>query len=96
MQYLEDVLSQTSDHDGCGWALKKFLQGVEEEEYLNIHVDAPLAAVEALKRAGVGPGLKPFNFVHFSGASADTGLTSRSMWMQGKVRFFALLHVVDP
>ena len=63
VQYPEDVLSQIADHDGCVWALGKSVQGLSEEEYMKIHVEFPLAAVEALKKAGVGSTEKPFTFV---------------------------------
>ena len=85
-QYPEDVISQSADHDGCVWALGKSIKGLSEEEYTKIHVDFPLAAVEALKKAGVGNTEKPFNFVYVSGEGADPSQKSVFMWGRGKVR----------
>ena len=85
-QYPEDVVSQIADHDGCVWALGKSIQGLSEEEYMKIHVDFPLAAVEALKKAGVGSTDKPFNFVYVSGEGSDPSQKSIFMWGRGKVR----------
>jgi hypothetical protein len=79
-------VSQIADHDGCVWALGKSVQGLSEEEYAKIHVDFPLAAVEALKKAGVGSAEKPFTFVYVSGAGADPSQKSMMMWARGKVR----------
>lgn len=85
-QYPEDVISQIADHDGCVWALGKSVKGLSEEEYMKIHVEFPLAAVEALKKAGVGSAEKPFNFVYVSGGGADPSQKSMFMWARGKVR----------
>jgi hypothetical protein len=85
-QYPEDVISQIADHDGCVWALGKSIQGLSEEEYMRIHVDFPMAAVEALKKAGVGSTEKPFSFVYVSGEGADPSQKSMFMWGRGKVR----------
>ena len=79
-------MSQVADHDGCVWALGKSLKGLSEEEYAKIHVDFPLAAVEALKKAGVGSAEKPFTFVYVSGEGADPSQKSMWMWGRGKVR----------
>ena len=86
LQYPQDVISQIADHDGCVWALGKSVRGLSEEEYMKIHVDFPLAAVEALKKAGVGNAEKPFNFVYVSGEGADPSQKSMFMWARGKVR----------
>ena len=86
LQYPQDVISQIADHDGCVWALGKSVRGLSEEEYMKIHVDFPLAAVEALKKAGVGNAEKPFNFVYVSGEGADPSEKSIFMWSRGKVR----------
>jgi hypothetical protein len=85
-QYTEDVITQIADHDGCVWALGKSVQGLSEEEYMKIHVEFPLAAVEALKKAGVGSTEKPFNFVYVSGEGSDPSQKSMFMWARGKVR----------
>ena len=85
-QYPEEVISQIADHDGCVWALGKSVKGLSEEEYLKIHLEFPLAAVEALKKAGVGSAEKPFNFVYVSGGGADPSQKSMFMWARGKVR----------
>lgn len=85
-QYHEDIISQIADHDGCVWALGKSVRGLSEEEYINIHVKFPVAAVEALKKAGVGSTEKPFSFVYVSGEGADPSQTSMFMWGRGKVR----------
>jgi hypothetical protein len=53
---------------------------------MKIHVDFPLAAVEALKKAGVGSTDKPFNFVYVSGEGSDPSQKSMFMWARGKVR----------
>jgi hypothetical protein len=79
-------VSQVADHDGCVWALGKSLKGLSEEEYAKIHVDFPMAAVEALKKAGVGSAEKPFTFVYVSGEGADPSQKSMWMWGRGKVR----------
>lgn len=50
---------------------------------MRIHSTFPLAAVEALKKAGVGRTEKPFTFVYLSGAGADP--KSVMMWARGKV-----------
>ena len=84
-QYPQDVISQIADHDGCVWALGKSVQGLSEEEYMKIHVDFPLAAAEALKKAGVGSTEKPFTFVYVSGEGADPSEKSMFMWGRGKV-----------
>jgi len=83
-QYPEEVISQIANHDGCVWALGKSVRGLSEEEYLKIHLDFPLAAVEALKKAGVGSAEKPFNFVYVSGEGADP--TQKSMFMWGRAK----------
>lgn len=85
-QYPQDVISQIADHDGCVWALGKSVQGLSEEEYMKIHVDFPLAAAEALKKAGVGSTEKPFTFVYVSGEGADPSQKSMFMWGRGKGR----------
>jgi len=85
-QYPEDVISQVADHDGCVWALGKSVRGLSDEEYMKIHVDLPLAAIEALKKAGVGNTERPFNFVYVSGEGADPSQKSMFMWARGKVR----------
>ena len=85
-QYPENVISQIADHDGCVWALGKSVNGLSDEEYMKIHVDFPIAAVEALKRAGVGSSEKPFNFVYVSGEGSDPSQKSMFMWSRGKVR----------
>ena len=85
-QYPEDVISQIADHDGCVWALGKSVRGLSEEEYMKIHVDFPVTAVEALKKAGVGSTGKPFSFVYVSGEGADPSQKSMFMWGRGKVR----------
>jgi len=85
-QYPEDVISQVADHDGCVWALGKSISGLSEEEYMKIHVDFPVAAVEALKKSGVGSTEKPFNFVYVSGEGSDPSQKSMFMWARGKVR----------
>jgi hypothetical protein len=85
-QYPEDVISQIANHDGCVWALGKSVKGLSEEEYMKIHVDFPLAAVEALKKAGVGSTQKPFSFVYVSGEGSDPTQKSMFMWARGKVR----------
>jgi hypothetical protein len=91
MQYPEDVISQIADHDGCVWALGKAVQGLSEEEYMNIHLQFPLAAVESLKKAGVGSTEKPFNFVYVSGEGSDPSQKSLFMWARGKVRAITYL-----
>jgi len=53
---------------------------------MKIHVDFPLAAVEALKKAGVGNTEKPFSFVYVSGEGADPSQKSMFMWARGKGR----------
>lgn len=88
-QYPEEVISQISNYDGCVWALGKSVSGLSEEEYMKIHVDFPMAAVEALKKAGVGSAEKPFNFVYVSGEGADPSQKSRFMWSRGKVRVYS-------
>ena len=85
-QYPDDVISQIADHDGCVWALGKSVQGLSEEEYMKIHVDFPLAAVEAFKKADVGSTKKPFSFVYVSGEGSDPSEKSMFMWARGKVR----------
>jgi len=85
-QYPEDVISQIADHDGCVWALGKSVSGLSEEEYMKIHVDFPVAAVEALKKAGVGNAEKPFTFVYVSGEGSDPSQKSMFMWSRGKGR----------
>ena len=55
---------------------------------MKIHVDFPLAVVEALKKAGVGSMDKPFNFVYVSGEGSDPSQKSMFMWARGKVRTF--------
>lgn len=85
-QYPEEVISQIADHDGCVWALGKAANGLSEEEYIEIHVGFPMAAVEALKKAGVGSADKPFSFVYVSGGGADPSQKSVFMWARGKVR----------
>jgi len=85
-RYPEDVISQIADHDGCVWALGKSVSGLSEEEYMKIHVDFPVAAVEALKKAGVGNAEKPFTFVYVSGEGSDPSQKSMFMWSRGKVR----------
>jgi len=47
---------------------------------MKIHIDFPLAAVEALKKAGVGSGEKPFNFVYLSTEHADPLEKSIFVW----------------
>ena len=84
-QYSEDVISQIADHDGCVWALGKSVRGLSEEEYMKIHLDFPMAAVEALKKAGVGSAGKPFSFMYVSGGGADPTQKSTFMWARGKV-----------
>ena len=91
-QYPEDVISQIADHDGCVWALGKSVRGLSEEEYMKIHVDFPLAAAEALKKAGVGSTDKPFTFVYVSGGGADPSQKSMFMWARGKVRMSPQSH----
>ena len=93
-QYPEDVISQIADHDGCVWALGKSAQGLSEEEYMKIHVEYPLAAVEALKKAGVGSTKKPFSFVYVSGEGSDPSQTSMFMWARGKVRMMRYLSLL--
>ena len=94
-QYPEDVISQIADHDGCVWALGRSIRGLSEEEYIKIHATFPLAAVEALKKAGVGNSEKPFTFVYVSGEGADPSEKSMFMWGRGKVRMAAdLIHVL--
>ncbi|KAF9783955.1 hypothetical protein BJ322DRAFT_888048 [Thelephora terrestris] len=85
-QYPEDVISQIADHDGCVWALGKSIQGLSEEEYMKIHVDFPLAAVEALKKAGVGSTDKLFYFVYVGGEGSDPSQKSMFLWARGKGR----------
>lgn len=85
-QYPEDVISQIADHDGCVWALGKAVKGLSEEEYMKIHLDFPLAAAEALKKAGVGSTEKPFTFVYLSGEGSDPSQKSLFMWARGKGR----------
>jgi len=92
-QYPEDVISQIADHDGCVWALGKSVSGLSEEEYLKIHVDFPVAAVEALKKSGVGSTEKPFNFVYVSGGGSDPSQKSMFMWARGKVRMPSRSHL---
>jgi len=84
-EYPDDVISQLSDHDGCVWAIGKSVRGLSEEEYLRIHLDYPLAAVAALKKAGVGSAEKPFTFVYVSGEGSDPSQKSMFMWARGKV-----------
>ena len=84
-QYPQDVISQIADHDGCVWVLGKSVRGLSEEEYMKIHIDFPLAAVEALKKAGIGSTEKPFTFVYVSGEGSDPTQTSMFMWARGKV-----------
>ena len=88
-QYPEEVISQISNYDGCVWALGKSVSGLSEEGYMKIHVDFPMAAVEALKKAGVGSAEKPFNFVYVSGEGADPSQKSHFMWSRGKVRVYS-------
>ena len=52
---------------------------------MKIHVDFPLAAAEALKKAGVGSTEKSFTFVYVSGEGADPSEKSMFMWARGKV-----------
>ena len=85
-QYPEDVISQIADHNGCVWALGKSVKGLSEEEYTKIHVEFPVAAVEALKKAGVGSAEKPFTFVYVSGEGSDPSEKSMFMWGRVKVR----------
>ena len=84
-QYPEDVISQIADYDGCVWALGKSVKGLSEEEYMKIHLDFPMAAVEALKKTGVGSTKKPFTFVYVSGGGSDPSQKSMFMWARGKV-----------
>lgn len=86
VQYSDELVSLIANHDGCVWALGKSAQGLSEEEYVKIHVDFPLSAVEALKKAGVGSAEKPFNFVYVSGEGADPSQKAMFMWSRGKVR----------
>ena len=57
---------------------------------MKIHLEFPLAAVEALKRAGVGSAEKPFNFVYLSGGGADPSQESMFLYSRGKVRVISL------
>ena len=85
-QYPEDVISQIADHNGCVWALGKSAKGLSEEEYTKIHIEFPVAAIEALKKAGVGSSEKPFTFVYVSGEGSDPSEKSMFMWARVKVR----------
>ncbi|KAF9647076.1 hypothetical protein BDM02DRAFT_3156287 [Thelephora ganbajun] len=62
------------------------ISGFSEEEYMKIHVDFPLAAVEALKKSGVGSAEKPFNFLYLSGQGSDPSQKSMFMYSRGKGR----------
>lgn len=93
-QYPEDVTSQIADHDGCVWALGKSAKGLSEEEYMKIHLDFPMVAVEALKKAGVGSTKKPFTFVYVSGGGSDPSQKSMFMWARGKVRGLTIISAM--
>ena len=94
--YPKDVISQVADHEGCVWALGTSVRGISEEDYMKIHVDFPIAAVEALKKAGVGNTEKPFNFVYVGGEGADPTQKSVFLWARGKVRNIYIEKVFSP
>ncbi|GJE86454.1 hypothetical protein PsYK624_025340 [Phanerochaete sordida] len=86
-QYPPALAARLAEHDACIWALGTSAVGMSEADYARITVEYPLAALRALRDAGVAarraPG-DPFRFVYVSGASADT--TEQSMRMYVRVK----------
>lgn len=93
--YPPTVVDKIKDHGGCVWALGRSTKGVEEAEYVKLTHDYPVAALKALKEAGVGSEEKPFRFVYISGEGADR--TEKSMFLFGrvKVRPWNMLHLLS-
>ncbi|KIP05442.1 hypothetical protein PHLGIDRAFT_119816 [Phlebiopsis gigantea 11061_1 CR5-6] len=87
--YSADLAAALAQHDACVWAQGKSVRGISEPEYMLLTHDYPLAALRALRDAGVGKGrdpAKPFRFVYISGNSADPTEKSIQMWARVKGR----------
>ena len=88
-QYSPELASRLAEHDACIWALGKSVRGMTEAEYTRLTYESPMAALRALRDAGVGADraqAKPFRFVYVSGMSADPTEKSMQMWARVKVR----------
>ena len=64
--YPEEVLSRLQGATGCVWAQGISSRGMNEDEYIKITVDYPLAAARAFSTLG-----PKMNFVYVSGEGAD-------------------------
>ena len=83
--YPPAVVDKIKDHGGCVWALGGSTKGLDEATYTKMTHDFPVAALNALKDAGVkGEEGKPFRFVYISGEGADR--TEKSMFLFGRVK----------
>lgn len=92
--YSNDLAAALAQHDACIWAQGKSVRGMSETDYTRLTCEYPLAALRALRDAGVGKGrdpAKPFRFVYISGESADATEKSVQMWARVKVRLPSFL-----
>jgi len=85
--YPPDLAKRLAANDACVWALGKTAVGMGEKEYTEMTYGYPMAALRALKEAGVGEGRaedSPFRFVYISGEQADPTGKSSQMWARVK------------
>lgn len=86
--YPPDLATRLAEHDACIWALGKSVRGMTEEQYTLLTYGYPMAALRAMRDAGVGrdrPPAQPFRFVYVSGEHADPTQKSMQMWARVKV-----------
>lgn len=70
----------------------KSVRGISEKEYTLLTYEYPMAALRAVRDAGVGKNrapATPFRFLYVSGEHADPTETSMQMWARVKVYFNA-------
>lgn len=68
----------------------KSVRGMSEKEYMLLSHEYPMAALRAVRDAGVGKNrapATPFRFLYISGELADPTETSMQMWARVKVYF---------
>ncbi|GJE86452.1 hypothetical protein PsYK624_025320 [Phanerochaete sordida] len=88
-QYPPELAARLAEHDACIWAQGKSSRGMNEADYTRLTYDYPMAALRALRDAGVGAGRapdRPFRFVYVSGMSSDPTEQSAQMWARVKGR----------
>lgn len=86
LTYPPELLDRLKGHGACIWALGTSANGMDEQTYMRLTHDYPLAAIKAFNEAGVKGDDGVLRFVYISGEGADETGKSRMLFARVKGR----------